>query len=355
MTTYTDVFTGSTIYPAEVNLTQLDLIADITLYWPQEAQPNVPLVSSIVEILTTTSSSWIIKLPDATMAATGQTILFNNLTASSISVKNANNMVIASVGAGEQWQLYLYNNETLGGGWRIYQFGAGISEANAGALQGYGIKAIGSTLNQSARMIGFTGDLELATSDRASFYNFLGSAGGVSVTLPNASVVGNDWFVRIRNSGTASFTVSCPDGCLINNLSSLTFNEGDSALVATDGTNFFTNGFGQNPVFAFDYVVIDVTGSSDYVLSGYQLNRIAYSFIGVLGADITVIVPNTVQQYWVQNATDAGAFSLSIGTVSQLTPLTLVRGETIIAFSNGTDIIPTTTASVAAIVNGGTY
>ena len=33
-TTYTDVFTGSTIYPSEISYSAVALIADITLDWP---------------------------------------------------------------------------------------------------------------------------------------------------------------------------------------------------------------------------------------------------------------------------------------------------------------------------------
>lgn len=354
-TSYVDVFTGSTVYPAQVNLTKLDLIANVVLYWPQEAQPNTPLASSIVEIVTTTSESWTITLPSATRAATGQTILFNNRTASAIVVKNAVGTTIVTVGASQQWQVYLYDNTTIAGVWRAYQFGAATSIANAASLQGYGIKAIGSTLNQSIPIVGFTDSVALSDTARAYLYNFLGAGSGVNVVLPEAIDVSSDWFVRIRNSGTASFTVSCPNSCLINGLSSLTFNEGDSADVVTDGVNFYTIGFGQRPVFAFDYVVIDVSGSDDYVLSGYQLNKIAYSFIGTLTANITVIVPNTVQQYWAQNATEANSFSLSIGTALQETPVSLVRGQTIIAFCDGTVVVPTTAQPTASVVNGGTF
>jgi hypothetical protein len=355
MSTYVDVFTGSTIYPSDVNLTKLTLTNDITLFWPLEAQPNVPLASSIIEIDSVTSSGLSIILPDASKASNGQTILFNNLTGSLVLIKNAGGTVILSLLANTQWQIYLESNLTSNGVWKVYQFGAATSVANAAALAGAGLKASGSTLNQTIPVIGFTGSFTLSSNDRATLYNFLGVGSDVVVTLPSASSAQNDWFVQIRNSGSASFTIICSSGCLINGASSLTFNQGDSAFLITDGINYYTIGLGQNPVFAFDYVVIDVSGNTDYVLSGYQLNRIAYSFIGTITADISVIVPNTVQQYWAQNATNINSYTLSIKTEDQPSPLALTRGDTIIAFCNGSEVIATTAAAVTPVVNGGVY
>ena len=76
MTSFTNVFTGSTIYPSEIALTQLAMTADVELYWPVEAPDGEPTAAEIVEI-TSTTGSWSIILPDATQVSVGQTILFN--------------------------------------------------------------------------------------------------------------------------------------------------------------------------------------------------------------------------------------------------------------------------------------
>ena len=49
---YTNVFTGSTIYPTEVALTKLDMTANVILYWPVEAPLGVPLASARTPNLT---------------------------------------------------------------------------------------------------------------------------------------------------------------------------------------------------------------------------------------------------------------------------------------------------------------
>ena len=355
MTIYTDVFTGSTVYPTEVTLTKLDLTTDVVLFWPQEAQPNQPVASSIVEIDTSDAANWEIAMPSALSASNGQTVLFNNRSGQVVIVTTTNGTQIVSLASGEQWQVYLADNTTADGTWRTYQFGAGVSTTNASALAGNGIRAIGSQLYQSTQVINFTTSVTLGNNDRAKFYNWEGSGAGLVVTLPDPSVVGNDWFVQLRNSGNSSFNVTPPGSAQIDGLSTLVFNEGDSAFIVSDGTNFFTIGLGQDPVFAFDYAVVDVTGATNYVLSGSELNRVAYEFTGVLGADISVVVPPVVQQYWVYDNTTPGAYTLSIKTAAQVSPLVLVRGDRVITYCTGTDVVPTQAAGVVGVITGGSF
>jgi hypothetical protein len=349
---YTNVFTGSTIYPSIVSLTQLALTANVELYWPLEAPDGEPLASEIVEITSTTSASWSITIPDATQVSVGQTILFNNLTANNISVKNQAGNTILSVSAGTQWQIYLYNNTTANGSWRVYQFGAATSTANAGALAGNGLKADGSTLETAIVTNDVSTNTTLVSADRAELFNWTGALG--TITLPNPAVVGNDWYINVRNSGTGELTLEPFGAALINGSINLQLAIGDSATVVTDGTSYYTIGLGQAAIFAFDYVVVDITGNVDYVLSGNELNRIAYQFIGAVGADISVIVPNTTQQYWVYDNT-TGGFTVSIGTATQVSPLAMVNGARTIVYSDGTDVVPAVTSFVTGAINGGTF
>lgn len=350
---YVDVFTTSTIYPADVSLTKLNLTGDVVLYWPLEASDGVPIASEIVEVNVNSATTWKIFLPDATRAATGQTILFNNRTANSFTVVDSTGTTLASVGSSTQWQLYLSDNTTAAGTWRSYQFGAATSTANAGTLAGPGLKAVGSQLETTIEQLNITVDTTLTNSSRASLYNWEGAAG--TITLPAAATVGNDWYCHIRNSGSGSITLDPPGLELINESATLVFNPGDSATVVTDGTDFYTIGFGQNATFAFDYVVVDVAGNVDYTLSGSELNRIAYQFIGTITADITVIVPPTVQQYWVFNNTTAAGFTLSIGTATQVAPLLITNGTRTITYCDGTDVVPAVTAFVTGTISGGSF
>lgn len=349
---YVDVFTGSTIYPSEVSLTKLDLTANVVLYWPLEAANGVPVASDIVEITTSTSGSWTITLPDARSGSLGETILFNNLTAYNITIKNAAGSTILSVTSGTQWQIYLDTNTTLGGSWRIYQFGAATSTANAASLVGPGLQANGATLETTIVASNVSVDTTFVTADRAKLYNWEGALG--TFTLPSPAVVGNDWYVHVRNSGTGELTLDPPGIAQINQTSVLQLAIGDSATIVTDGTDFFTIGLGQSATFAFDYIVVDISGNTDYVLSGSELNRIAYQFVGTVTADITIIVPNTTQQYWVYDNT-TGGFDVSIGTVTQVTPLALVNTTRTIVYCDGNDVVPAVTSFITGSVDGGVF
>lgn len=350
---YTNVFTGSTIYPTEVALTKLDLTDNVVLYWPVEAPLGVPLASEIVEISSTTSASWTIKVPDATLVSVGQTILFNNRTTQTISVLDFNGISIVSVASGTQWQIYLATNTTQAGAWRQYQFGAATSTANAAALAGHGLRATGSELETAVIVEEITTNISLTENDHAQFFNWQSSGAG-TITLPNTATLSTAWYVYIRNSGGGTLTVDTAGPALINEAASLIFSPGDSAMVAHDETNFYTVGFGQNAIFAFDYTQINVGGGTNYVLTGNELNRIAYQFTGVLTANITIIVPSTVQQYWVYNNT-SGGFTLSVGTAAQITPLVIAQGLRTIVYCDGANIVPAVTSFVTGTISGGSF
>jgi hypothetical protein len=291
-------------------------------------------------------------MPSAVEASSGETILFNNIGSSVFTVKDQGGNTLLSVGAGQQWQLYLTSNATVNGIWRSYQFGASTSTTNAASLQGYGIKAISTTLNQKINVVEKSSNYTIIDSDRASLLNWTGGAG--TLTLPLASTVGDDWFVQIRNSGSGSITVNGVS--LIDSVSSKTYNPGDSSIIISTGTQFLSLGFGQNSTFAFDYTVINVGGGVDYTLSGSELNRISYKFTGVLTANINVIVPATVQQYWLTDAT-TGAFTLSVKTAAQVSPSIVQDGLRNIYFCDGTDILPAVTVSLTpgATISAGTF
>jgi hypothetical protein len=159
----------------------------------------------------------------------------------------------------------------------------------------------------------------------------------------------------LRNSGTGTLSADPAGATTINGAANLNFQIGDSAIIACDGSNYFTIGFGQSAIFAFNYVAIDIAGTGDYTLSGAELNRISYKFTGLLTGARAVVVPNTVQQYWVNNAT-TGAFVLSIKTAAGAA-VTISTNENAILYCDGTGVIRADTAGIATPLNisdGGT-
>lgn len=349
---FTQVFGGTTIYPADVSYLPLALTADIALSWPVGAGEGDSIVASIIDI--TPTGPFTVTLPDATEVSVGQTILFNNLGPDTITVDNAAGNAILSIGAGEQWQCYLISNTTVGGTWRTFRYGAAVAQAQAAALAGAGLVASGSTLAQNYEVIDFSiTPYSLTAPDRARVFVWGGGLG--TLNLPTAVAAGDGWFVQVRNGGQGDLTIDPAGTELINAASTLRLQPGDSAVVVSDGVQWYTIGLGQQAVFAFDYTTIAVTGGT-YTLAGSELNRIAYKFTGTLSSNANIVVPATVQQYWVNNAT-TGAFTLGVKTASGTATL-VTQGATAILYCDGTNIISATTSAAFAgtvpISQGGT-
>ena len=353
MTTYTDVFGGANIYPAEITYSSITLTTDVVLSWPQETSTNDNLATRIIDI-TASALNLSVYLPRATKAGAGETILFNNLGTRTISIKNALGTEILSLASGTLWQIYLTSNTSTAGTWQVLQYGASTSQANAGALAGTGIIAVGNLLSQSVPVTTFNSNYTAGAQDRAIMFVW-NSSGGGTFTLPSAPIVGSNWFCYIRNAGGGALLVDPQGSETLNGLLSLSFQPGDSAIIATDGVNFYTIGLGQQAIFAFDYTVVNVAGTGNYTLSGSELNRIAYDFTGALTGSRNIIVPSTVQQYWVTNDT-TGSFTLTVKT-SAGTGIAVGQGSSAILYCNGTNVVSASTAGISipiSVSQGGT-
>ena len=354
MTTFTQTFGGNTIYPSDVSYLALALSANTTLQWPLEASTGSNIVARIIDV--TPSAAYSITMPDASLTGVGQTILFNNLGPYTVTVKGSAGATLISLASGTQWELYLVDNSTAAGVWRTFQFGASTAQAQASALAGAGLEANGSLLDQTTPVTTFNSDYTAGSGDRASAYVWTGGVGTLS--LPAAATAGNNWFVSIRNGGTGNLTIEPAGSETINEAANLVLLPEDSATLITDGTEWWTLGLGQSAVFAFDYTSISLTGqSSPYTLSGSELNRIAYDFVGVLTANMEVVVPKTTQQYWITNSTTGGSYTLSVRTSTQTPALLVTRNSRGIYYCNGTDLVKADTQGIStpvAVSEGGT-
>ena len=352
MPSYTDVFGGANIYPSEISYSSVALTASITLSWPEETSTNVNLATRIMDV-TPSAGSFNITLPDANKSGTGNTILFNNKGSYTFTVLNAGGSQVGTIASGQLWQVYLTDNTTANGAWQLLQYGATTSSANASALAGTGIVAVGAVLSQSVPITTFNSNYTAGDTDRARMYNWTGAGG--TLVLPDPTAVGDNWFLYLRNSGSGQVAVNTPGSVQIDGATTLAFQPGESAIIASDGTNFYTIGFGQSSTFAFDYTVINAAGSGDLTLSGAQLNRVAYRFTGALTAARNIIIPATVQQYWIDNRT-TGAYTFTV-KVAGTTGVVLVTNERGIFYCDGSELLDADTAAVGfpiSVAQGGT-
>lgn len=355
MNAYTSVFGGGTQYPSDVSYIAIALTANITLEWPLEASTGDDIAARVLDV-TPDAAARVITMPPADETAPGQLILLINRGPDSYFVRDNAGGAIITVADGESWTILLTATSNAAGTWYSYQNGSVTSQAQAASLAGFGLTATGSTLSQEQDVTTFTMDYTAGVADRAKAYVWTGGLG--TLTLTAAGTLGNGWFMSARNEGAGNLTVDCSGGDLVNGEGSLTLRPGDSCTINCDGTSFFTVGLGQDPVFAFDFTSIDLTGAgATYTLSGAELNRIAYRFFGVLANNVKVVVPATTQQYWVANDTTGGSFTVSIATAAQASPVTVNRDARGIYYCQGSEVIHAETASIAvpiAISDGGT-
>jgi hypothetical protein len=352
--TYTQIFGGTTIYPSDVSYLALALTADTALDWPLESNTLLRPAARIIDV--TPTGAFSIFLPPADETGVGQTILFNNLGPSTVTVKNSAGGTLLSIAQGEQWQIYLTSNTTAAGTWRVFRYGAATAQAQASALAGFGLTATGSTLSQSTPVTLFNTNYTAGGSDRAKMFVWTGGLG--TLTLPTAAGVGADYFVAVRNGGSGNLVLT-PQGLdTINGAASLTLTPGDSATAVTDGTSWYTLGLGQSAVFAFDFTSVNLGGvSGNYTLSGAELNRIAYEFTGAITGNVEIIVPKTTQQYWVSNDTTGGSFTLRVRTNTQSPGVLVARGSRAILYCDGNEVVDAETGGIAtpvAVADGGT-
>ena len=316
MTSFTQVFGGGTLDPAQPSYKAYTATSSITTVWPIEASTSQNVVAAINDISFGTATSLTFTLPPANQVSVGYNMLFNNVGTSDFTVLANGGGTVLTATSGAAWSAYVTDNTTASGAYRVYQAGAGTSSASAGTLAGLGIKAITTTLNQEYPAFTVAVSTLITAAYRAATVVYTGGSG--TFTFDPLATLTTGWFVNLVNQGTGALVVTPPSGT-IDGAATRNMNPGDSCIVTTNGSNMFTVGFGQDAVYAFSYITIDITGlSGNYTLSGSELNKTAIQFTGAIVGAVNIIVPFTAQQYWVDNSTTGGTgFTFLVKTSTQ--------------------------------------
>lgn len=309
---YNSPFTGNVIQPTDVAYQSYTLTATKQLSWPINGSITDDYTARIMAV-TTTNASYYLLMPPANQASVGQDALIRNTGSVALTVKDYLGVnTIVTVNPGEAQYIYITSNATTSGTWGIIAFGSGSSGADAATLAGYGLLAIGSTLNQSQPVTTFSSSYTAVAADRSNTYVWTGGAGTITMTL--ASTLGDNWFMFLRNSGTGALTVACSGGNTINGSSTIVLQPGDSCIIVCSGTTFYTVGLGKSTQFAFTQLSKAVT-TGTYTLTANEASNVIQKYTGALTGNVTIIVPSTVQVYYIVNAT-TGAYTVTISTGS---------------------------------------
>lgn len=308
---YNSPFTGNVVQPTDVSYRDITLSATTQLQWPINGTSTNDAAARIMEVTATNNAElW---MPPANQASVGQDALIRNIGANAFTVYDYDGQnTIVTVNAGEAQYIYITDNPDESGTWGIIAFGIGSSGADAATLAGYGLLAIGQTLNQSQPVTTFSSNYTAIATDRSNTYVWTGGAGTLTLTL--ATTLGDNWFMFLRNGGTGALTVSGTSGDTINGSSSIVLQPSDSCIIVCSGSTFYTVGLGKSTQFNFTQLTKAVS-SGTYTLTASEASNVIQKYTGALAGNVTIIVPPTVQVYYIVNAT-TGIYTLTISTGS---------------------------------------
>ena len=347
MSTYTDPFTGQTLSPSQVGYESLTLAADTFLQWPINGN-NANVVANIIQV-TASTSSLKLYLPSALQVSTGQSVLIQNIGATSFTVTDISGNTIIAIASGVAQYIFLTDNTTNNGTWSTVTFGAGTSSANAAALAGYGLTAINTTLNQQYAESALFSSVVLNDTYRAQF--LVWSSGVGTITLPSASTVGNGWFVMIRNGGSGIVTLTPSGTNTIDTNSSQQLQLTESLVVVSNGVNgYSTFAYGRSNIFAYTQLAKTVT-TGTYTLTAVEYANVVQEYFGALTGNVIIVLPSTVQIYYLNNQT-TGSYSLTFKTsASGAATVTVPQGQTLTVVCDGTNVYNSSSASGGSITS----
>ena len=346
MTVFTDIFTGAPLQPSDVGYTSYTLTADKTLSWPSTSTTS-DTVARIMTIVC--NGAYSLTFPAANEASTGQDTLITNTGSTTLTVKDSTGATITTVAAGAAKYIYLTDNTTTAGIWAAVAFGVGTSNVDAAVLAGYGLLAVSTTLNQACPVTSISTPTTAGAADRA---RLLVDIAGITITLPSAATIGNNFFTFIRNGSSGTTTIAPSGGDLIDNGASVALNPAESLMVICSGTAWYTVGWGRSVTFNYTQLTKSVAGGADVTLSAAEAGYKILKFTGLLTANINVVVPTTTTIWYVDNST-TGGYTLTVKT-SAGSGVSTTNGTRYVLYGDGTNVVNavTVTGSFSSFTTG---
>jgi hypothetical protein len=176
------------------------------------------------------------------------------------------------------------------------------------------------------------------------------SGGSGTLTLTSAITLGNDWYMMVRNGGSGTLTIAPASGIQINGASTISLAPADSCVICCSGSAFFTVGLGRSTQFNFTQLTKAVTNGT-YTLSASEAANTIQKYTGTLTGNVTVVLPQTIQVYYIINATNGGGpgyqitFTTGVGGATQPVP----AGFQTILLCDSVNLLNASTIAVGAL------
>lgn len=350
---YVSPFTGDVVQPTDVSYRGFELSVNTQLAWPINGNASGNYAARIMEV-DATVAGLTLRMPPANQTSVGTDSLIRGLGANSFTVADYDGNVICTVDAGEANYIYITENPDTAGSWGLIFFGVGTANIDAATLQGYGVLALGSTLNQSHPTTNMTNGYAFSSIDRAQVKIWNGGSG--TATLPLAASLGDNWFALFKNNGTGTITISGTSGELIDGGTTKDFQPSESAFLICTGTEYIAIGYGVSTNFVFTSLVKPVVTGS-YTLTPNEAGNTIQQYVGTLTGNVTVNYPPTVNLYVVSNQTVDNGYTLTLttGIPSSATAIIPV-GQQATLICDGTNMLNANSISAGAtaitLVNG---
>lgn len=354
---YTSPFTGTVVTPTDVSYFALNFSANTTLYWPSTVSGTQTPAARIINC-TPTTSGLTIRLPQGNQGTLGADILFRNLTGYSITITDFTGYNSVTLGSGVSKYFYLTDNSTAAGTWGNVTFGTGTSSADAASLAGAGLTTVSGQLATTQNIIDITTAPTITDATRAATYNWNSGVG--SIALPNTSSLSRGWFIGFRNNGTGALTFTPVSPQLINGVSSIITNPGDSGFIFYDATSggFITVGWvtPNNVVFtSATYDVDAIVGNTLSLVSNAPIIQTYVAQSGTRTQTLAVTFPAITQLYILYNNTSQSGYNITFQNQgSSQAPLALTTGNIYTLLSDGQYlyILNSSSSSIFKAVNG---
>ena len=343
--TYTDVFGNNTLPPAEYGYASFNLTTDSTFVWPYNSSNAAFTIAKVMDM--TCSAGVSLVLPSAAEVSTGEDFMVRNVGSETLTVKDASGAQVTQVLPGAATYFYLTSNATPDGLYGVIAFGVGTSSVDAASLAGYGVKAIGSSLNQSHPVVQTASSFDLDADYRAKLVVF--SGGAATFSLVSAAVLGDDYFTLFRNDGTGTVTLAAYSGDYIDGMASMQVQPGESLILVCTGTQWFTVGYGRSVLYQFTQLTKDVSAGGTITLTATEASNKLITFVGNPSSAVSVVVPATVAVYYTQSVIST-AQTITLKTASG-SGTGITQGSRIIALCDGTNVVSAQSAVANASVS----
>jgi len=345
--TYTNPFTGQAVSPSAVSYESLSISTNTTLQWSITGNNQNQVTANIIEV-TATTTGLSLAMPPATQVSVGQAMIIRNIGANTFTVTDNSGSSIVSIASGIAQYVYVTSNTTTAGTWATVTFGAGTSAANASSLAGYGLTAIGTTLNQSYGVTAYYSSATIPTTVRAQLITWSGGAG--TLTLPASGTAGANWFFMVKNIGTGIVTLQPSGSDTIDGNTYQQLQLTESIVLVCNGSGWNSFGYGRSNSFAYTELALSVTGGTTTLTSAQAANTIQI-YTGTLTSNQILVVPQTVQLYTITNNT-TGSYTFTVKTsAAGGATVTVSQSTSLVIICDGTNVYNAASGSASTITS----